>query len=179
MRRRVIALAFFSFLVLGTWGMELGAELSSINYKVTESFFSGGGGNDISSSVYKLDEGSIDSASKEAMTSTNYGVAGLIGASHGIQVPVIQSVTPGPLSKFFTDELPSYTMTAQNPGTGNLDYQIKEGSTVKAAWQTSNNLSYSVSGPDKGRHDLSFMIRNQEGTTLAAKGQYLFRRPNK
>ncbi len=179
MRRRVIAFAFLFFSALGIWSLELRAELSSTTYKAAESFFSGGGGNDISSSSYKLDEGSIDSASKEAMTSTNYGVAGLIGASGGIQVPVIQSVPPGPLSKFFTDELPSYTMTAQNPGTGNLDYQIKEGSTVKAAWQTSNNLSYSVSGPDKGRHDLSFMTRNQEGTTLATKGQYLFRRPNK
>ncbi len=179
MRRRVIALAFLSFLVLGTWGMELRAELSSINYKVAESFFSGGGGNDISSSVYKLDEGSIDSTSKEAMTSTNYGVAGLIGASGGIQAPVIQSVTPGPLSRFFTDESPSYTVTAQNPGTGSLDYQVKEGSTVKAAWQSSNNLSYSVSGSDKGRHELSFMARNADGITLATQSQYLFRRPNK
>lgn len=155
------------------------AELSSTSYKVSESFFSGGGGNDITSSSYKLDEGSIDSASKEAMTSSNYDVAGLIGASGGISVPVIQSVTPGPLSRFFTDESPSYTVTAQNPGTGTLDYQLKEGSTVKVDWQSSSALSYSISGTDKGRHDLSYLVRNGTGNTLAVKSQYLFRRPTK
>ncbi len=182
MKRWVIAFAFLFFSVLGTWGLlcpGVHADLSSTNFTVADGFVSGGGGNEISSSSYQLQEGSIDGVSKDAMTSTNYGVAGLIGASHGIQVPVIQSVTPGPLSRFFTDESPSYTVTAQNPGTGSLDYQVKEGSTVKAAWQSSSNLSYSVSGSDKGRHELSFMARNADGTNLTTKSQYLFRRPNK
>lgn len=179
MRHRVIAFTFLFFLVLGTWCLELRADLSSTNFTVADSFVSGGGGNPVSSASYKLDEGSIDQVSKEEMTSTNYKVEGEIGSSHGIRVPVIQSVNPGPLSRFFTDETPSYTVTAQNPGTGTLDYQLKEGSTVKVAWQVSNNLSYSVSGSDKGRHALSFLARNGDGTTLAPQGQYLFRRPNK
>ena len=179
--KRFIRNFTFLLLILGFWPSVpfVHAELSSTNYAVANGFVSGGGGNEITSSSYQLQEGSIDGVSKDAMTSTNYGVDGEIGSSHGIKVPVIQSVTPGPLSRFFTDESPSYTVTAQNPGTGTLDYQIQEGSTVKAAWQTSNNLSYSVSGSDKGRHDLSFMARNADGTSLTSQGQYLFRRPNK
>jgi len=154
------------------------ADLSSTNFQITESGFSGGG-SDTASSSYKLDEGSIDFVAKDPMTSTNYNVEGQVGVSHALKLPVIQSVTPGPYAKFFTDEMPSYTVSAQNLGTGNLDYQIKEGSTVKAAWQASNSLSYSVSSPDKGRHELAFMVRNLDGTTLTTKSQYLFRRPNK
>ena len=143
----------FLLLLVGAWcpGV-ICADLSSTNYTVSDSFVSGGGGADISSSSYQLNDGSIDFMSKEAMASTNYDVDGFIGAGGGIKAPVIQSVTPGALSRFFTDETPSYAVTAQNPGTGSLEYQVKEGSTVKAAWQSSNNLSYSISGSDKGRH---------------------------
>ena len=170
----------FLLLLVGAWcpGV-ICADLSSTNYTVSDSFVSGGGGADISSSSYQLNDGSIDFMSKEAMASTNYDVDGFIGAGGGIKAPVIQSVTPGALSRFFTDETPSYAVTAQNPGTGSLEYQVKEGSTVKAAWQSSNNLSYSISGSDKGRHELSFMVRNSDGTSLTSKSQYLFRRPTK
>ena len=94
----------FLLLLFGAWTPAVvHADLSSTNYTVSDSYVSGGGGNDISSASYQLNDGSIDFSSKEAMASTNYDVDGFIGNGGGVKTPVIQSVTPGSLLKFFTD----------------------------------------------------------------------------
>ncbi len=175
-----VLLGALSFILLFLFSSDVkAADLQSASYAISGGFVSGGGENKVASSSYNVEEGSIDFASKSSLTSTNFNVTGQIGSSNGARVPVIQSVSPGNLSRFFTDQTPSYTVTAQNPGSGTLNYQLKDGSVVKCAWQASNILSYALSAANKGRHSLTFQVKNEDGTTAMNQDQYLFRRPVK
>jgi hypothetical protein len=153
---------------------------ASTNFKVSESSFSGGGGGTLSSSSYKLSEGNVDHVSKEPMAGTTYKVEGKIGPSHGVaNPPLIESVTPGNLARFFTDESASYTVTAKDTEAGTLEYQLKAGSLVKVPWQAANVLSYGLSAADKGRHALTFEVKDPDGVTAKNQDHYVFRRPIK
>jgi hypothetical protein len=143
-----------------------------------EGYFSGGGGDEIQGASYRIEEGILDFASRETLSSTHYNLEGEIGS--GVPAPPeIQSVEPGPLSRFFEDEIPAYAITVENPGPGNLQYQLRSDETVKAAWQASAMISYPVSSADAGRHALQFMVKNQDGSALLPDAQYIFRRPHK
>lgn len=179
MGRAVFTLLFF-LLANGAWQLELvHADLSSPSYKISREWISGGGGEEVSSSSFKVLEGSIDSAAQALMSGTSYRIQSQIGLKDGIppMPPQIDAVSPGNLSRFFMDETASYTVQATDPTGENLEYQLKAGQTVKTLWQASPALSYGLTAQDKGRHRLSFEVRNSEGTTVMAQDQYIFRRP--
>src|SRR3990167_7431516 len=80
------------------------ADLSSTNYAVKEERISGGGGVSISSTNYAIPEGAVDFFDRLQETSTNYKVEGTTALGESsLKVPVIASVSPAALGRFYTD----------------------------------------------------------------------------
>jgi hypothetical protein len=154
------------------------ADLSSANYRADLKETAGGGSS--SSASYALSQGEVDWSKKDLVTSANYKAQGQIalGASD-LLVPEIQSVNPGNLSRFFTDQNASYTVTASDPDSDTLQYQARQDGTVKVAFQASNALSYALAAGDKGRHKVKFEVQDNDGTVALEQDSYFFRRPVK
>lgn len=171
-------LACFLLLAFSFTG-PLCADTSSASYKIESEIQSGGGVFQITSASYKIEEGAVSFFTKELLTSANYKVEGAIGFGSS-QVPVINSVTPGNFSKHFTDDSPSFTVTAQDPDSDPLQYQLKLDGTIKAPFQTSNVLSHALISSDKGRRTYAFEVKDtDDGTTVQNQAAYVFRRPVK
>jgi|GEM_PF-1972302 len=158
--------------------LPLSADLSSPGYKITREWISGGGGGQVSSSIFKVTEGSVDFTAQGLMRGNQYKIESQIGLKDGIPPipPEIDFVSPGNFSRFFTDETASYTVQARDPNGGVLQYQIKADQTVKVPWQANSSASYGLSAADKGRHLLKFEVGNSEAVTSLSQSQYVFRR---
>lgn len=145
---------------------------------LAEGFFSAGGGDEIRGADYRIEEGILDFTSRETLASAQFQLEGQIGSIVPAP-PRIESVEPGPKSSFFEDESPAYAITAVNPGSGSLEYQVRSDGAVKVGWQASPATSYPVSGADIGRHELEFLAKNPGGSALLPADQFIFRRPRK
>ena len=171
-----------SFLTLVSWlfvPASFCEDLSSASYNLESWQVSGGWAFKETSTNYAVEESAIDWASRDALASTNYGVEGTIGYSQSL-VPIINSVSPSNLSKHYTDESPSFTVSAQDPDSDAMEYQLKMDGTVKDSWQSSNVLTHALSTSDRGRHTYTVEVRdNSDGTTSRDQFAYVFRRPVK
>lgn len=169
---------FYLFLVSGFSGV-LYADTSSASYKIESETQTGGGAFQITSASYKIEEGAVSLFTKDLLTSASYKVDGAIGFG-GSKVPIINSVTPGNLSKYFTDDSPSFTVSAQDPDADALQYQLKMDGTVKVPFQSSNILSHALTSSDKGRRIYAIEVKDtDDGTTALNQAAYVFRRPVK
>lgn len=154
------------------------ADVNSTNYTLTEDRFTGGGGS-ASSANYQIAETSFDSFSGDSISSTNYGVAAKVGISGASPVASLNGISPAAYAKHYSDESPSYTVTAVDPDSDTLEYRVKQDSTVKDGPQTSNVLSWALSNSDVGRRTLSFEVLDPDGTVVKQQPAYVFRRPTK
>ncbi len=155
------------------------SDASSANYALESETQSAGSAFQLTSASYKVEEGTLSFFAKSALTSTNYNVDGAVGYGASL-VPIINSVTPGDFSKYFTDNSPSFTVSAQDPDSDALQYQLKMDGTVKAAFQSSNVLTHALSSSDRGRHTYTIEVRdNSDGQTNQNQFAYVFRRPVK
>lgn len=158
----------------------LQADMTSTNYAVVHGNFIGGGATDITSASYEVEEGVIGTVAQGSSSSTNYAASAQAGnAYNAAGVPIIQSISPEGNSAYFTDENADYEVTASNPGGGSLEYQIRSDGTVKDAWQSSNQLTYTLSSEDYGRHELKVEVRNNASMVVQEIDQYVFHRPVK
>lgn len=155
----------------------LHADMSSAAYKIAGESVSGGGGGRMASASNAVEEGRIDSLTKEAMAGTNFKVEGEVGTSHALDAPVIETVTPADFSRFFSDGEASYALKAKDSKGGSLEYQLKVDGIVKNPWQASSTIAYLLASGDRGRHRLDFEVRNSEAATSMSQSQYVFRRP--
>jgi hypothetical protein len=168
----------FSFVCLSSPGVLFAADPSSTNYQIMEGFFSSGIGN-ATSANYKIDEGSIDSFSRAAGSSTNYAVQGKIGISGAERVAVLQSISPTNYSKIFSDESTAFTVTAVSLDSDTLEYRVKQDGVTKDGSQVSPALTWALSGSDLGRRSLLFEVIDPQGTVTQTQSMYVFRRPTK
>ena len=171
------ACLFLSFLLL-PFHFAFAADPASTNFSVAESWYAAGGGN-AQSTDYKVEESSIDSYGKGSLSSTHYGLEGKVGIKGTEQIPYISSITPANYSKFFTDESASFTVAASTPDGDTLQYLAKQDSTTKDGAQSSNVLTWSLSGSDLGRHVIDIQVIDPQGTTLQKQDAYVARRPTK
>ena len=155
------------------------ADTSSTNYSLSSDHFASGGALSITSSSYKVEEGTLDSFAKDNLTSTNYKVDGKMGVAGQHNVALVSSVTPGNFAKYYTDESTSFTVTAQDPDSDTLQYQAKQDGTTKDGPQASNNLVWALSTSDRGRRALSLEVIDPDGTVSKPQAMYVYRRPVK
>ena len=155
------------------------ADMQSTNYKIESEAESEGSAYSITSTNHKVEESALNFFNTDGLTSTNYKIDGVTGFG-GSLVPIISSIAPGNFSKYLTDESPSFTVTAQDPDSDSMEYQLKMDGTVKVAFQSSNVLSHALSGSDRGRHTYTFEVRDaDDGTVNQNQYAYMFRRPVK
>lgn len=154
------------------------ADASSTNYALVEDRFTGGGGSS-SSTNYAIAETSFDTFAGGTFTSTNYGVNSKVGIAGAAPIASITSISPVAFSKHYSDESPAFTVTAIDPDSDTLDYQVRQDGTIKDGPQNSNSLTWALSGSDIGRHTLSFEVIDPDGTVKKQQAAYVFRRPTK
>ena len=165
------------FLLLAS--RNLSADTQSANYQVADDFVSSGGTGLVNSASYRIEDGVLDFSSKSSVSSTNYNIEGSVGQSFFSQLPTLSSVSPGDFSKMFTDQNASVIVTAASPDGDALQYQAKQDGTTKVGAQSSNALSWALSGSDRGRRALEFIVTEQHGTVIKQQSAYVFRRPVK
>lgn len=139
----------------------------------------GGANLSAASASYKAEESAVDWFTKENLTSTNYQVAGKIGVNGASDIVAINSVTPGDYSRFYTDESASFTVEAQDPDNDPLQYQAKQGGTLKDGPQAENVLTWTLDLSDQGRHTVSLDVLDPDGTVRKNQAMYAYRRPVK
>ena len=173
-------LIFCSLLVSGfLFPSSLFAEdLSSTNYKILQPHLTGGMAS-ASSTNYRADEGAIEPFTKVTATSTNYSLEGKFGIDGAFSVPVINSVTPDNLSRNYTDESPSFTVSAVSPDSQTLNYEARQDGTLKDGPQSTNVLTWALSGSDKGRRALKLTVSDPTGAAVKEQSMYAYRRPVK
>ncbi|MBI3317274.1 MAG: hypothetical protein HYZ85_04650 [Candidatus Omnitrophica bacterium] len=154
------------------------ADSSSASYKLQFDANSGGSELLLTSTNYKLEDGTLDFHHRADLSSTNYAAHGRFGISVA-PVVEIQSVTPGSFSRFFTDESTSYVVTADDPDSDTLQYQAKQDAATKDGPQASSTLTWALSGSDSGRHTVSNEVIDPDGTVRVEQAMYAFRRPTK
>ncbi len=169
--------ALFLALYLGFLPFVL-ADGSSANYAISEDRFTGGGGS-ASSTNYQALETMVSTFSAEAMSSSNYAMEPKVGISSAVNLVEINSVSPATYSRHYHDETPSFTVTAVDPDSDTLQYQVKQDTTLKDGPQSSNELSWSLSSSDIGRHTLNFEVLDPDGTVIKQQPAYVYRRPVK
>ena len=167
----------FDFCILN-FDLSFAADPASTNFSITESYFPAGR-SDAQSSSYKIAEGGIDSFARAAASSTHYSVEGKAGISGTEKIPYITAISPGDLSRNYTDEAASFTVSASTPDGDALQYRVKQDGTTKAGPQSSNLLSWALGASDKGRHALSFEVIDPQGTVVKTQANYIYRRPVK
>jgi len=168
------------FLALGTWHSALlWADASSTNFRIESEHATGGANLSVTSTNYKAEESAVDWFTKENLTGTNYKVDGKFGVSGVSNIAVINSVTPGDFSKFFTDESPSFTVGALDPDNDALQYQAKQDGTLKDGPRAENVLTWALGTSDKGRHTVSLDVLDPDGTVRKNQSMYAYRRPVK
>jgi hypothetical protein len=160
------------------WPAALYADSSSTHYALTGGRFTGGGGS-ASSSNYQIAETSFESFSGDAVTSAGYGVDAPSGIAGVHNLAAIHSISPSDFSKHYSDESPSFTVTAADPDSDTLEYRVKQDAVVKDGPQTSNVLTWALSGSDLGRHTFHFEVIDPDGTVVKPQQGYVFRRPVK
>ncbi len=167
--------AGFAFLLLCS--RMVYADASSTNFALEGEYQSSGALLSAASTNYALEESALDFNAKDNLSSTNYALEGSVGYGQSL-VPIISSVSPGDFSKYFTDESPSFTVTATDPDSDSLEYQLKMDGTVKDAFQASNVLTFALSSSDRGRRSFAFEVRDSsDGTVSQNQSSYIFRRP--
>ncbi len=154
------------------------ADSSSASYALVEDRFTGGGG-DASSTNYQIKESSFEVFSNGAMTSTNYGLETKTGISGAADIATINSITPGDLTKFYSDSNASYVVSATSQDGDSLQYSAKQDATSKVSAQSSSTLSWALATSDQGRHTMSLNVIDPQGTTLKKQEAYVVRRPTK
>ena len=157
----------------------LSADAQSTSFKLESEAPSGGGVFSVTSTHYKVEEGAVSFLARDNLTSTSYKLEGAVGFGASL-VPIINSITPGNFSKYFTDSSPSFTVSAQDPDLEALQYQLKMDGTVKIAFQSSSVLSHALSASDRGRHTYTVEVKDtHNGTVDQNQFAYVFRRPVK
>ena len=133
----------------------------------------------ITSTNYKVDSGVIDDVAKTAATSTNYALEGKVGIDGQNPVPVINSITPGDFARNYTDESPSFTVSATSPDSETISYEAKQDGTTKDGPQTTNPLTWALVTGDKGRRVITFNVSDATGVARKDQSLYAYRRPTK
>ncbi len=177
MRRIFLSSIFLAVLFVSVSGL-YAADPSSSNYQLGDSYFPAASGSG-ASAAYQVAESTIDYFSKSAASSANYSVESKVGISGLEKIPVIQSVTPGDYSRFYTDENASFEVTASTPDSDTLQYRAKEDNVTKVAAQNSNTLAWALGGADQGRRSMSMEVIDPDGTVSKTQASYIYRRPLK
>ena len=154
------------------------ASSSSPNYSLESNFPSAGGSEIATSTHYKVEEGLFDWIHQRALSSTNYGVDGSHG-SNASSIPTFDSVTPGDYGHFYASENASYAISATSPDSDPLQYEGIQDGTSKVGPQTSSTLSWGLSLPDKGRHNVKLKVIDPDGNVVKSQSMYAYRRPSK
>lgn len=170
---------FFLFLSLVSLHLPLFADTSSANYKVSEERVVSGSASLTTSTNYKVDNGTLDYAAKTTASSNSYSLQGKIGIDGASPVPVINSVTPGDFSRKFTDESPSFTVSAVSPDSQAITYEAKQDGVLKDGPQSTNVLTWALVSGDKGRRTVTLNVSDATGITRKDQSLYAFRRPVK
>lgn len=155
------------------------ADLQSTNYTVQSSLPTGGGSVSVTSTNYKVEEGSIDWVTKADLSSANYKADSNIGIAGLLPIAVIQSTSPSDFAKFYTDQSASITVSATTPDNDPLQYQANQDGTLKAGPQASSTLSWALGVSDKGRHRIDLSVIDPDGTVTKTESMYVYRRPVK
>lgn len=176
---KILFLTGFS---LGTWHLALGtnvyADPQSSSFRLTDDFFSHGGGN-ASSANYQAAETTLGFSAQSTLRSANYSAEGKAGIEGTNKIPTIQSVSPGDYARFFTDEPASFTVTAVTPPPDTLQYQAKQDGVSKAGPQASGTLRWPLGPSAQGRHAVSLNAIDPDGTVSKQQATYVVRRPVK
>lgn len=182
LRRLVLCAAhfwlFFAGLSIFFFIRPVFADPSSTNYSVAESFFPAASEGEVTSTNYAVVESTIDYFEKTATSSTNYEAEGAIGIAGSDLIPVIQNVSPSS-GRFFSDENAEFTVTAISPDNDTLEYEAKQDGTTKDGPQSSNILTWALSGSDLGRRAVTVHVSDPDGSVIQHKNEYVFRRPVK
>ena len=155
------------------------ADLSSPFYRV-ESGRLRGGGAELDSALFSLEGGGVDFIQNAEMQGTQFRME-TGGGPDGVQarLPRLQSAAPSDLARFFGEDGLSYTVTAQDPDGGALQYQLKQDGAVKIPFQAANILSCALTAADRGRRSFAIEVRDSDGTVSAAREAYVLRKPMK
>ena len=154
------------------------ADMSSAAYQISQGEVTAGGGNG-SSASFQMAEGTIRGMGGGILSSAHYAVEGKAGIGSNLNIPAIQSIVPGDLSRFYTDQSASFEVQASTPDNAPLQYQAKQDSTIKAGPQASSTLTWALGNSDKGKHAMVLSATGPDGTTTQNQNTYFFRRPVK
>jgi len=152
---------------------------SSTNYEV-ELKLSGVAGDQLSSTNYAIEDGEAPIAANVAMTSTNYEVSESPGAGlpNARLMPRITAVVPASFARLYELEQKSFTVTANDPDSETLEYQLRLDGVVKQAYQASNVLNFTPATTDFGRGAFQIEVRdNDDGVVAYEQAGFVFHEP--